>query len=43
MDEATFVDFEYGTQPTDREPSKPVHWAKLGYNESYWLTARGLL
>jgi sulfide:quinone oxidoreductase len=43
MDEATFVDFEYGTQPTVREPSKPVHWAKLGYNESYWLTARGLL
>ncbi|WP_136717140.1 NAD(P)/FAD-dependent oxidoreductase [Halorientalis salina] len=43
MDEATFVDFEYGTQPTVRKPSKPVHWAKLGYNESYWLTARGLL
>jgi sulfide:quinone oxidoreductase len=43
MDEATFVDFEYGTEPTVRNPSKPVHWAKLGYNESYWLTARGLL
>ncbi|WP_424005289.1 NAD(P)/FAD-dependent oxidoreductase (plasmid) [Haloarcula salina] len=43
MDEATFVEFEYGTQPTVRAPSKPIHWAKLGYNESYWLTARGLL
>jgi sulfide:quinone oxidoreductase len=43
MDEATFVDFEYGTEPSVREASKPVHWAKLGYNESYWLTARGLL
>jgi sulfide:quinone oxidoreductase len=43
LDEATFVEFEYGTQPTVREPSTAVHWAKLGYNESYWLTARGLL
>ena len=43
MDEATFVSFEYGSEPTMREPSKPIHWAKLGYNESYWLTARGLI
>ncbi|SFC09272.1 sulfide:quinone oxidoreductase [Halobiforma haloterrestris] len=43
MDEATFVEFEYGKEPYVREPSKPLHWAKLGYNESYWLTARGLL
>ncbi|WP_458208474.1 NAD(P)/FAD-dependent oxidoreductase [Haladaptatus sp. NG-SE-30] len=43
MDEATFVEFEYGRQPTVRDPSKFVHWAKLSYNESYWLTARGLL
>ncbi|MEF8976866.1 MAG: FAD/NAD(P)-binding oxidoreductase [Halapricum sp.] len=43
MDEATFVSFEYGSEPTMREPSKPIHWSKLGYNESYWLTARGLI
>ena len=43
MDEATFLEFEYGSEPTVRAPSKPIHWAKLGYNESYWLTARGLL
>ncbi len=43
MDEATFVEFGYGNEPTVRAPSKPIHWAKLGYNESYWLTARGLL
>jgi sulfide:quinone oxidoreductase len=43
MDEATFVEFTYGETPEVREPSKPLHWAKLGYNESYWLTARGLL
>ncbi|MCU4744529.1 FAD/NAD(P)-binding oxidoreductase [Natronoglomus mannanivorans] len=43
MDEATFIEFEYGEEPYVREPSKPLHWAKLGYNESYWLTARGLL
>jgi sulfide:quinone oxidoreductase len=43
MDEATFVEFGYGDEPTLREPSTPVHWAKLGYNQSYWLTARGVL
>jgi sulfide:quinone oxidoreductase len=43
MDEATFVEFRYGDEPTVREPSQTLHWSKLGYNESYWLTARGLL
>jgi sulfide:quinone oxidoreductase len=43
MDEATFVEFGYGDQPVVREPSKLLHWGKLAYNESYWLTARGLL
>lgn len=43
MDEATFVEFEYGRQPVVREPSQAIHWSKLGYNETYWLTARGLL
>ncbi len=42
-DEATFVEFGYGDEPTVRDSSRPVHWAKLAYNESYWLTARGLL
>ena len=43
MDEATFVEFGYGDQPVVREPSKLLHWGKLAYNESYWLTARGLI
>lgn len=43
MDEATFLAFEYGDEPTVREPSRFVHWTKLAYNESYWLTARGHL
>jgi sulfide:quinone oxidoreductase len=43
LDRATFVEFGYGDEPVVREPTKPLHWAKLGYNESYWLTARGLL
>ena len=43
MDEATFIEFGYGDEPTVREPSQAIHWAKLGYNESYWLTARGLI
>ncbi|UVE49056.1 NAD(P)/FAD-dependent oxidoreductase [Haloferax larsenii] len=43
MDEATFVEFAYGDEPAVREPSKLLHWSKLAYNESYWLTARGLI
>jgi sulfide:quinone oxidoreductase len=43
MDEATFVSFDYENEPHPRPESRPVHWAKLAYNESYWLTARGLL
>jgi sulfide:quinone oxidoreductase len=43
MDEATFVSFDYENEPVLRDESRPVHWAKLAYNESYWLTARGLL
>jgi sulfide:quinone oxidoreductase len=43
MDEATFVSFDYENEPYLRPESRPVHWAKLAYNESYWLTARGLL
>ncbi|MFW6448700.1 MAG: NAD(P)/FAD-dependent oxidoreductase [Halobacteriota archaeon] len=43
MDEGTFIEFGYDEQPTVRDPSRAIHWAKLGYNESYWLTARGLL
>jgi sulfide:quinone oxidoreductase len=43
MDEATFVAFDYANEPHLRPESRPVHWAKLAYNESYWLTARGLL
>jgi sulfide:quinone oxidoreductase len=43
MDEATFVSFDYETDPVLRDESRSVHWAKLAYNESYWLTARGLV
>ncbi|MFB6211810.1 MAG: NAD(P)/FAD-dependent oxidoreductase [Halobacteriales archaeon] len=43
MSEATFVEFKYGDEPVVRPPSQTLHWSKLAYNESYWLTARGLL
>jgi len=43
MDEATFVSFDYDSMPVLRTESKLVHWAKKGYNEAYWLTARGLI
>jgi sulfide:quinone oxidoreductase len=43
MDEATFVSFDYDSLPDLRAESTLVHWAKGAYNESYWLTARGLI
>ncbi len=43
MDEASFVEFDYDHPPSPVPPSQKLHWAKLAYNESYWLTARGLL
>jgi len=43
MDEATFVSFDYDSLPDLRAESKLVHWAKNAYNESYWLTARGMI
>jgi sulfide:quinone oxidoreductase len=42
-DEGTFVEFSYDRDPEPTEPNQLVHWGKLAYNESYWLTARGLL
>jgi sulfide:quinone oxidoreductase len=43
MDDATYVSFDYETPPSPKPPSQKLHWSKLAYNESYWLTARGLL
>jgi len=43
MDAASFVEFDYETPPSPAPPSEQLHWSKLAYNESYWLTARGLL
>jgi len=43
MDDATFVEFDYERPPDPGEPTRAMHWSKLAYNESYWLTARGLL
>lgn len=43
MDAATFVEFDYDRPPEPSEPTQAMHWSKLAYNESYWLTARGLL
>jgi len=42
-DEATYIAFDYEESPTPKPPSKLIHWSKLGYNRSYWLTARGVL
>lgn len=42
-DEATYIAFDYEEEPTPKPPSRLIHWSKLGYNQSYWLTARGVL
>jgi len=43
MDEGTYIKFDYENAPVVRDENKFIHWAKLAYNESYWLTARGLI
>ncbi|MEF8852236.1 MAG: FAD/NAD(P)-binding oxidoreductase [Haloarculaceae archaeon] len=43
MDSATYVAFDYEDPPSPGTPTRALHWSKLAYNESYWLTARGLL
>jgi sulfide:quinone oxidoreductase len=43
MDSASYVEFDYDSPPSPATPSQKLHWSKLAYNESYWLTARGLL
>ena len=43
MDSASFVEFDYQNPPSPVTPSEKIHWSKLAYNESYWLTARGLI
>ena len=43
MDTASFVEFDYQNPPSPISPSQSIHWSKLAYNESYWLTARGLI
>jgi len=43
LDRATFLEFNYQRPPTVSEPTRTVHWAKLAYNNAYWLTARGAL
>ncbi|WP_144797253.1 NAD(P)/FAD-dependent oxidoreductase [Halorubrum depositum] len=43
MDAASYVEFDYENPPAPAPPSRKLHWSKLAYNESYWLTARGLL
>jgi sulfide:quinone oxidoreductase len=43
LDSATFIEFNYQRPPTVPEPTKMIHWAKLAYNNAYWLTAKGAL
>jgi sulfide:quinone oxidoreductase len=42
-EEGTFIEFGYGREPTVRDENDFLHWSKLGYNEAYWLTARGVV
>ncbi len=39
----TYIWFNYNNPPKVETPSQMIHWAKLGYNRLYWLSARGLL
>ncbi|AWB26465.1 NAD(P)/FAD-dependent oxidoreductase [Halococcoides cellulosivorans] len=43
LDEATFVEFSYGSEPEVGPPSQATHWTKHAYNSAYWLTAQGMI
>jgi sulfide:quinone oxidoreductase len=43
FDEATYIWFDYETPPRFVKPNKFIHWMKIAYNRTYWLTARGIL
>ena len=42
-EEGTFIEFGYGREPVVRDQNKFLHWSKLAYNETYWLTAKGVM
>ncbi len=42
-EEGTFIEFGYGREPVVRDENPFLHWSKLGYNEAYWLTAKGVM
>jgi sulfide:quinone oxidoreductase len=42
-EEGTFIEFAYDREPVVRDENRFLHWSKLGYNEAYWLTARGVM
>ncbi len=42
LDSATFIEFSYLRPPRPQRPSKMIHWAKLVYNNTYWLNVRGV-
>ncbi len=43
LDKGTFIEFNYARPPQVQPPTKMIHWAKLAYNNAYWLTAKGAL
>jgi sulfide:quinone oxidoreductase len=43
FDEATYIWFDYETPPRFVKPNRFIHWMKIAYNRTYWLTARGIL
>lgn len=42
-DKATYVEFDYENPPQPVPASRWIHWAKLAYNQTYWMTARGVV
>ena len=40
---ATYISFNYENPPKVGAPNQMIHWAKIGYNQLYWLSIKGLL
>ncbi|ADG05370.1 NAD(P)/FAD-dependent oxidoreductase [Kyrpidia tusciae] len=43
LDKATYIAFDYANPPNPVTPSKPVHWAKLSYNNMHWVNLQGIM
>lgn len=43
LEEASYIMMDYNTPPEPVPPSIMLHWFKIGFNEMYWMSAKGII